>query len=207
MPNHTDDGDQYHFRDIRPGDIVQDLGQMGWPRMRIVRQEADSVADYIEGRGTDLRQYEKNALAGCSLDDRVFLATFLTETPYKSAKTHYPVPESRLAKQDLMGDASHIADEHDPVWHPADQAVFDFLTAFLAELKTYREHSDDVAGAVNMNPVQDAIREVAPSPELADAADDLSHAIAQDRQARATTDEGDTDDDQDQDELGDFEPA
>jgi hypothetical protein len=204
MPDHTadyDEGEQYHFRnDIRPGDVVHDLAQMGWPRMRVIRQEAPSVADYIDSRGQDLRDYEKNALAGADLDDRVFLTTFLTDSPMNAAKTHYPIPESRIAKQDLTSQASHIGDDPDQVFHPADQAVYEFLVALLTELKT-------VVSVEYANDVRSAVDEVLDHPELTDAADDVSHARMRDRQDQ----QADTDDDQDQDQdvdddgLGDFE--
>lgn len=208
MPDHTadyDDGEQFHFRDIRPGDIVHDLGQMGWPKMRVLRKEAPSVADYIDSRDQDLRQYEKNALAGADLDDQVFLVTFLTDSPYNAAKTHYPVPASRLAKQDLDSEAAHIADDHDPVFHPYDQAVLEFLTAVLTTLKddgqTDRAHQfKGVAHTVLGNPV------------LTDMADDISQAQADipsdvDPAETQATDGGEDADDADasDDELGDFE--
>jgi len=225
MPDHTtdyDDSDQYHFKDIRPGDIVHDLGQMGWPKMRVLRQEAPSVADYIDTRGQDLRDYEKNALAGADLDDRVFLVTFLTDSPYNAAKTHYPVPETRIAKQDLDSQAEHIGDDHDPVFHPYEQAVLEFLTATMTRLKSSGDQ--DAAHAL-----KDVAHAVLDDATLTDIADDVSQANADlgevtpdggaepaddDANPGGSTDEPDGDDaetggeqaDDDQDDgLGDFE--
>lgn len=205
MPDHTTDYDDTtnSFRDgIRPGDIVHDLGQMGWPKMRVIRQEAPSVADYIDTRDQDLRQYEKNALSGARLDDEVFLIAFLTDSPMKAAKTAYPVPASRIAKQDMTSELDHIADDHDPVFHPADQAVLDFLTDVLTKLKTngHTDRAHQLKGIAHV---------VLQQPTLTDMADDVSQARADipDTDADADDDQQDDGDtDGDDDELGDFEP-
>lgn len=220
MTDHTDDPtEQYHFRDIRPGDIVHDLGQMGWPKMRVIRTEADSVVDYADERGTDMREYEKNALAGAQPDDRVFLATFVQDSPMKHAKTHYPVPESRLAKQDLMSEAEHIGDDYDAVFHPADQAVFEFLADFLTVLKSSEFEDTTTAEAL------DAAHSLTDYPAIIiDAADDLSHIRAQalqeaddedipdhesveDAEADGESETSAQSDETEDDDLGDFDPA
>lgn len=119
---------------IRPGGIVHDLGQPGWPAMWVVRKEAESVETYRQERGTDLLDFDKNLIAGASDDDEVYLVQYLVDGPLSEPNTRYPVPSSRLAPQDLMA-ASHIADDHAPVRHPIDQALEDFLTDVLAEMK------------------------------------------------------------------------
>lgn len=99
--------------------------------MRVITKEADTLEQYVRDRGTDLRDYEKNALAGARADDAVYLVTFLVDSPLKSAQTAYPVPASRIAKEDLDS-VDHVGgDGHGPVHHPMDYAIQAVLTAML----------------------------------------------------------------------------
>lgn len=152
---------------IRPGGIVHDLGQPGWPAMWVVRKEADSVDDYREDRGVDLLEYEKNIVVGATTEDTVWLVQYLTDGPLSNPQTRYPLPASRLGAQNVMA-ADHIADDHAPVRHPADQVVEDVLTALLTELKS----SDDD----DQTDVLDAARIVLDDASIVDVADERSDA-------------------------------
>lgn len=201
MPDHNDtddDAEQFHYRrDLRPGDIVHDLGQKGWPKMRLEERVADTLTDYAEARGTDMREFEANALTNARAGDSIWLATYLTDSPHKSADTHYPVPSSRIAKQDL-DHTTHVGGDGPDTRHPAGQAVGDFLTDLLTELKTTvsADYADDVRMAAS---------EVLDDDELVDLADDLSQtrmreqSYPDDEQDKLPENDAVEDDDADQD--------
>lgn len=189
--------------DIRPGDVVYDLGQDGNPKMQVMEVLAEDLDEYREREDFDLADYKNHPHLPVRGDDRVFGCVYVPDDPGaepSSGNNPYPLPAGRLARAPVeMGDGS------------LDRIQDVIVRDLLEEMLVMASHID-TTGTVESSRV-DAVLDV--------AGDTLDDRLVRDAEELARTHpkwQGDdlspdstaedVDDTSDgSDDLGDFEPT
>lgn len=189
--------------DIRPGDVVYDLGQDGNPKMQVMEVLAEDLDEYREREDFDLADYKNHPHLPVRSDDRVFACVYVPDDPGaepSSGNNPYPLPAGRLARAPVeMGDGS------------LDRIQDVIVRDLLEEMLVMASHID-TTGTVESSRV-DAVLDVAGDTlddRLVRDAEELArtHPKWQGDDLSSDSTAEDVDDTSDgSDDLGDFEPT
>jgi hypothetical protein len=181
--------------DIRPGDVVYDLGQSGTPKMQVVDVLAEDLAEYREREDFDIATHKSHPHLPVTETDRVLACVYLPEDPgadTSSGNNPYPFPEGRLARS------------------PVEQAATDVLVRDVLEDLLVMASVIDSTGTIDESRegvLLDVAGEVLDESVVRDAEElARTHPNWQGSAPAAATEDDDAED-ADADELGDFEPS
>jgi len=96
--------------DIRPGDIVYDLGQQGSPKLQVVGVLAEDLAEYREREDFDISTHKNHPHLPVTEDDRVLACVYIPDDPGAdpSGNNPYSFPEGRLARAPVENAATDV---------------------------------------------------------------------------------------------------
>lgn len=185
--------------DIRPGDVVYDLGQSGTPKMQVVDVLAEDLAEYREREDFDIATHKSHPHLPVRETDRVLACVYLPEDPgadTSSGNNPYPFPEGRLARSPVEQAATDLERVQDVLVRDVLEELL-VMASVIDSTGTIDESREDVLLDVAGEVLDESV--VRDAEELA-----RTHPNWQGSAPAAATED---DVDAGADELGDFEPS